>query len=68
MDRPSYRDAGLVVGEVSCLCLLFLAVNPSKAGKELGLGVGLVLGLWIRSGIGLGIRLGLGLVFGLEVF
>ena len=61
---------GLVVGELSSFCLLFLAVNHSKAGNKLGLGVGLVLGLGIRSGIVLGIRLGLGLglVLGLGVF
>ena len=59
---------GQGVGELSSLCLLFLAVNLSKAGNELGLGVGLVLGLGIRSGIVLGIRLGLGLVLGLGVF
>ena len=61
---------GLVVGELASFCLLFLAVNHSKAGNKLGLGVGLVLGLGIRSGIVLGIRLGLGLglVLGLGVF
>ena len=59
---------GLRVGGLSFFCLLFLAVNHSKAGNELGLG--LVLGLGIRSGIVLGIRLGLGLglVLGLGVF
>ena len=30
---------GLVVGELSPFCLLFLAVNHSKAGNKLGLGV-----------------------------
>ena len=38
--------------------LTFLAVNHSKAGNELGLGVESVLGLGIRSGIVLGVRLG----------
>ena len=62
--------SGLVVGEFSSFCLLFLAVNHSKAGNKLGLGVGLVLGLGIRSGIvlGIGLGLGLGLVLGLGVF
>ena len=41
---------GLVVGELSSFCLLFLAVNHSKAGNRLGLGVGLVLGLGIGQG------------------
>ena len=61
---------GLVVRDGAHFCLLFLAVNHSKAGNKLGLGVGLVLGLGIRSGIVLGIRLGLGLglVLGLGVF
>ena len=56
--------------ELSCFCLLFLAVNHSKAGNQLDLGVGVVLGLRIRSGIGLGIMLGLGLglVLGIAVF
>ena len=54
--------------ELSCFCLLFLAVNHSKAGNQLDLGVGFVLGLGIRSGIGLGIMLGLGLVLGIGVF
>ena len=49
---------GLVIGELSSFCLLFLAVNHSKAGNKLGLRVGLVLGLGISSGIVLGIRLG----------
>ena len=63
-------ENGHGLGELSSFCLLFLAVNHSKAGNELGLGVGLVLGLGIRSGIVLGIRLGLGLglVLGLGVF
>ena len=72
---PCARDLcshliGLVVGELSSFCLLFLAVNHSKAGNKLGLGVGLVLGLGIRSGIvlGIGLGLGLGLVLGLGVF
>ena len=47
---------GLVVRDFAPFCLLFLAVNHSKAGNKLGLGVGLVLGLGIRSGIALGIR------------
>ena len=63
---------GHVVREFASFCLLFLAVNHSKAGNKLGLGVGLVLGLGITSGVGLGIRLGLGLglglVLGLGVF
>ena len=46
---------GLLVDEVSCFCLLFLAVNHSKDGNKLGVG----LGLGKRLGIGLGIRLGL---------
>ena len=62
------KRLGLEVGGFASFCLLFLAVNHSKAGNELG--VGLVLGLGIRSGIVLGIRLGLGLglVLGLGVF
>ena len=40
----------LEVGEFASFCLLFLAVNHSKAGNELGLGVGLVLGLGIGQG------------------
>ena len=61
---------GLVVRDGAHFCLLFLAVNHSKAGNKLGLGVGLVLGLGIRSGIvlGIGLGLGLGLVLGLGVF
>ena len=51
--KTSPTCIGLVVDEVSCFCLLFLAVNHSKTGNKLGLG--------IRSGIGVGIRLGLGL-------
>ena len=42
-----YKEAmlsGLEVGELASFCLLFLAVNHSKAGNKLGLGVGLVLG------------------------
>ena len=48
---------GYVVRGLASFCLLFLAVNHSNAGNELGLGVGSVLGLGIRSGIVLGIRL-----------
>ena len=61
---------GYVVGGLASFSLLFLAVNHSNAGNELGLGVGSVLGLGIRSGIVLRIRLGLGLglVLGLGVF
>ena len=40
--------------DLTPFCLLFLALNHSKAGNELGLGVELVLGLGIRSGIVLG--------------
>ena len=63
-------ESGLVVRDGAHFCLLFLAVNHSKAGNKLGLGVGLVLGLGIRSGIvlGIGLGLGLGLVLGLGVF
>ena len=42
--------SGLEVGEFASFCLLFLAVNHSKAGNRLGLGVGLVLGLGIGQG------------------
>ena len=61
---------GHVYRDLTPFCLLFLAVNHSKAGNELGLGVELVLGLGIRSGIVLGVRLGLGLglVLGVGVF
>ena len=69
-DSQPSQHFGLVVGELSSFCLLFLAVNDSKAGNKLGLGVELVLGLGIRSGIVLGVRLGLGLglVLGVGVF
>ena len=61
---------GHVYRDLTPFCLLFLAVNHSKAGNELGLGVEFVLGLGIRSGIVLGVRLGLGLglVLGVGVF
>ena len=49
---------GHVYRDFAPFCLLFLAVDHSKAGNELGLGVESVLGLGIRSGIVLGVRLG----------
>ena len=61
-DFPYLKEGGAHLGHVyrdlAPFCLLFLAVNHSKAGNELGLGVESVLGLGIRSGIVLGVRLG----------
>ena len=70
LSNADTNQFGHVVREFASFCLLFLAVNHSKAGNKLGLGVGLVLGLGIRSGIvlGIGLGLGLGLVLGLGVF
>ena len=66
----SPKRGGHVYRDPTPFCLLFLAVNHSKAGNELGLGVELVLGLGTRSGIVLRVRLGLGLglVLGVGVF
>ena len=50
---------GHVYRDLTPFCLLFLAVNHSKAGNEIGLGGELVLRLGIRLKIVLGVRLGL---------